>query len=73
MIIPYGTPQIVQLDSFYVTDSALSITNITELSKFYLNWAVLMTIPYGTGLLVQLVSLNKILTFLCHRQAIKCY
>ena len=33
MIIPYRTLQIVQLDSFYVTDSPLSgITNIAELA-----------------------------------------
>ena len=31
MIIPYGTRQIVQLDSFYVTDSPLSVTNMAEL------------------------------------------
>ena len=67
MIISYGMLQIVQIDSFYVADSPLSATNIAELAKFYLNWAVLMIIPWGTGLLVQLVSLNKILTFLCHR------
>ena len=45
MIILYETRQIVQLDSFYVTDSPLSITNIAELAKFYLNWPVLMLIP----------------------------
>ena len=28
MIIPSGTRQIVQFDSFYVTDSPLSATNI---------------------------------------------
>ena len=37
MIIPHGTGQIVQLDSFYDTDSPLSGTNIAELAKFYLN------------------------------------
>ena len=30
------------LDSFYVTDSPLSVTNIAEMAKFYLNWPVLM-------------------------------
>ena len=45
MIFPYGTRQIVQLDSFYVTDSPLSVTNIAELAKFYLTWPVLMIIP----------------------------
>ena len=39
MIILYGTLQIVQLDSFYVTDSPLSVEN------FYLNWPVLMITP----------------------------
>ena len=38
MIIPYGTLQIVQLDSFYVTDSPLSGTKI---AKFCLHWPVL--------------------------------
>ena len=44
MIISYGTLQIVQIDSFYVTDSPLSVTNIAELANFYLNWPVLMII-----------------------------
>ena len=34
MIIPYGTRQIVQLDSYYVTDSPLSATNTAELAMF---------------------------------------
>ena len=45
MIIPYGTHQIVQLDRFHVADSPLSVTNIAEQAKFYLNWPVLMIIP----------------------------
>ena len=45
MIIPSVTRQIVQHDSFYVTDSPLSVTNIAEWAKFYLNWPVLMIIP----------------------------
>ena len=40
MVFPYGMREIVQLDSFYVTDSPLSVTNIAELPKFYLNWPV---------------------------------
>ena len=32
MIIPYGMRQIVQLDSFYVTDSPFSVTSISELA-----------------------------------------
>ena len=42
MIIPHGSGQIVQLDSFDVTDSPLSVTNI---AKFCLNWPVLILIP----------------------------
>ena len=34
MIIPSGTRQIVQLDSFYVTDSPFSATDIAELAMF---------------------------------------
>ena len=45
MIIPYGTGQIVQLDCFYVADSPLSIINIAELAKFYLNSPALMIVP----------------------------
>ena len=30
------------LDSFYDTDSRLSVTNIAEMAMFYLNWPVLM-------------------------------
>ena len=33
------------LDSFYVTDSPLSVTNIAEMAIFYLNWPVLMIFP----------------------------
>ena len=49
-------------DSFYVTDSPLSVTNIAEMALFYLNWPVLMIFPYRKGMLVQMVSLNKVLT-----------
>ena len=62
MIIPYETCQIVQLDSFYVTDSPLSVTKIAELAKIYLKWPVLLLIPKRMVQLVQLVSLNKVLT-----------
>ena len=34
-----------RLDSFYVTDSPLSVTNIAEMALFYLNWPVLMIFP----------------------------
>ena len=50
------------LDSFYVTDSPLSVTLIAEMALFYLNWPVLMIFPYREGQLVRLVSLNKYLT-----------
>ena len=33
------------LDSFYVTDSPLSVTNIAEMALFYLNWPVLVILP----------------------------
>ena len=50
------------LDSFYITDRPLSVTNTAEMAIFYLNWLVLMIFPYRDGQLVQLVSLNKFLT-----------
>ena len=34
------------LDSFYVTDSPLSVTNIAEMALFYFNWTILMILPY---------------------------
>ena len=43
-------------DSFYVTDSPLSVTNIVEMALFYLNWSVLMIFPYRKGQLVRMVS-----------------
>ena len=49
-------------DSFYVTNSPLSVTNIAEMALFYLNWPVLMIFPYKKGQLVQMVSLNNVLT-----------
>ena len=33
------------LDSFYVTDSPLSVTNIAQMATFYLNLPVLMIFP----------------------------
>ena len=41
------------LDSFYVTDSPLSVTNIEELAMFYLNWPVLMIFPLQEGSVTQ--------------------
>ena len=37
------------LDSFYDTDSQLSVTNIAEIALFYLNWSVLMIFPLEEG------------------------
>ena len=37
------------LDSFYVTDSPLSVTNIAEMAMFYLNWPVLMIFRWRKG------------------------
>ena len=48
------------LDSFYVTDRPLSV--IAEMVLFYLNWPVLIIFPYRKGQLVQMVSLNNVLT-----------
>ena len=40
------TGQIKQsLDSFYVTDSPLSVTNIAQMAMLYLNCQVLMIFP----------------------------
>ena len=50
------------LDSFYDTDSPLSVTNIAEMALFYFNWPVLMIFPYRKGQLDKLVSLNKVYT-----------
>ena len=50
------------LDSFYVTYSPLRVSNTAEMAMFYLNWPVLMIFPYRKGQLVQMVSLNKVLT-----------
>ena len=50
------------VDSFYVTDIPLSVTNITEMALFWLNWPVFMIFPYRKGQLVQVVGLNKVLT-----------
>ena len=33
------------LDSFYVTDSLLSVTNIAEMAMFYSNWPAFMNFP----------------------------
>ena len=46
------------LDSFYVTDSLLSVTNTAQMAMFYLNCQVLMIFPQRK---CQLVSLNKVL------------
>ena len=33
------------LDSLYVTDSPLSVTNIAEMAMFYSNWPAFMNFP----------------------------
>ena len=45
-------------DCFYDTDSSLSVTNIAEMALFYLNWPVLMILPYREGQLVQLLTVS---------------
>ena len=68
MMFPYreGQLDLVQLLSLNkfltVSDSPLCVTNIAEMALFYLNRPVLMIFPYREGQLVQLVSLNKVLT-----------
>ena len=48
------------LDSFYVTDSPLSLTNLAKMALFYLNWPVLMIFPYRECQLVQLLTVSMI-------------
>ena len=36
-------------DSFYVTYSPLSVTNIAEMALFYVNWPVLIILPLEEG------------------------
>ena len=50
------------LDRFYVTDSPLSVTHIAEMAMFYIKLTSLNDFPLRMGQLVQLVSLNKVLT-----------
>ena len=50
------------LDSFYFTDSPLSVTHIAEMAMFYIKLTSLNDFPLRMGQLVQLVSLNKVLT-----------
>ena len=50
------------LDSFYVTDSPLSVANIAEMAMFYIKLTSFSDFPLRKGQLVQLVSLNKVLT-----------
>ena len=37
------------LDSFYVTDSPLSVTNIAEMALFYSNWPAFANLPLDEG------------------------
>ena len=50
------------LDSFYVTNSPLSVTNIAEISMFYIKLTSLNDFPLEEGPISQMVSLNKVLT-----------
>ena len=50
------------LDSFYVTDSPLSVTNIAQMAMFYIKMTILNNFSLEMSQLVQLVSLNKVLT-----------
>ena len=59
-VSPYGQFK-YSLDSFYVTDSPLSVTNIVEMALFYLNWPVLMTFPLEEGLVSQTCEFKQIL------------
>ena len=47
------------LDSFYVTDSPLSVTNIAHMAVFYIKLTSLNDFPLEE---CQLVRLNKVLT-----------
>ena len=49
MIISYWILQIVQIDSFYVADSPLSITNIAELGKVLFKLSSLNDYSMGDG------------------------
>ena len=47
------------LDSFYVTDRPLSVTNLAEMAMFYLNWPVLMIFPLQEGPVSQTFEFKK--------------
>ena len=47
------------LDSFYFTDSPLSVTNIAEMAMFYLNWPVLMIFLLQEGPVSQTGEFKK--------------
>ena len=47
------------LDSFYDTDSPLSVTNIEEMAMFYLSWPVLMIFPLQEGPVSQTGELKQ--------------
>ena len=49
------------LDSFYVTDSPLSVINISEMVLFYLNRPVLMIFTLKEGLVSQTCEFKQIL------------
>ena len=47
------------LDSFYVTDSPLGVTNIAEMALFHLNWPVLIIFPIEEGPVSQTAEFKK--------------
>ena len=49
------------LDSFYVIDSPLSVTNIAKMALFQLNWPVLMIFPLEEGPVSQTGEFKQIL------------
>ena len=61
------------LDIFYLTDSPLSVTNIAEMAMFHIKLASLNDFPLEMGQLVQVDSLNKVLTVSMLQIAFKCY
>ena len=48
------------LDSFYVTDSPLSVTKIADMALFYLNWPVLMILTLEDGSVSQTSEFKQI-------------
>ena len=47
------------LDSFYVIDSPLSVTNIAEMALFYSNWPAFMNFPLDEGPVSQTIEFKQ--------------